>query len=114
MEDGFNLQSVSGNVLKYNSATSNGEGFILVAASGNGLVANEAFANTTHGILLTNDFPTNSTKNVVEANVSQGNAVDLEDDAPSCDTNGWIGNVFGSRNVLLHSLTSRRPGGGAR
>jgi len=98
--DGFNLQGVSGNVLRSNTATSNADGFVLVAASGNGLVANEAFANATYGILLTNEFPTNSSKNAVEANVSLGNAVDLEDDAPSCDGNGWIGNVFGSRNVI--------------
>jgi len=34
MGDGFNLQNVSGNVLKFNTATSNGEGFVLVASSG--------------------------------------------------------------------------------
>jgi parallel beta-helix repeat protein len=99
---GSDRNSVRGNVVTDISFLGAGFGIAVRGdSSGNAIEANTATGNHLDGIVL----GLGATASLVRGNTAFGNAIgrlnlasDLRDENPSCDSNFWIANSFGSAN----------------
>ena len=98
VNNGIELVDSSNNIVINNTAHDGFEGITLV-----GLVIgsnnNEIHSNTTNNNRdsgLAVSF--GSSANNITGNTSFNNGLDMEDDNPSCDSNKWKGNQFGTAN----------------
>lgn len=96
-DEGIKLRSnANGNLVQSNIANQNGEQGIENAGDNNTLKSNTTIENGEQGIQVEH----NANGNVIKSNTALDNgANDLEDLNPSCDSNNWTSNTFGTTNA---------------
>jgi len=98
---GFFFPFAEKNIVHQNRAIRNGlSGFAIDSGDQHQLTENVARLNGANGILLTDTSDSKVIDNVAFDNNQDNtsNFFDLNDNVPSCDTNVWEGNAFGTAN----------------